>query len=82
MNPQKLTSEVVFDYDLTGFNQKLLNSITEVLDYINLINERGGQDPLIITHEILYYEKILESLRNGISELGDEEKKAAKFQTK
>jgi len=74
MNSEEIASNIVFEYDIKGFNQKLLNSITEVLDYINLINKRGGQDPLIITHENLYYEKILDSLREGISDFSEEEK--------
>ncbi|MGI9535005.1 MAG: hypothetical protein ACR2NW_08630 [Thermodesulfobacteriota bacterium] len=74
MDPDKLTSNIIFNYDLKGFNKKALNSVSEVLNYIDLITERGGQDPLILTIENLYYEKIIESLRKGIEELGDEER--------
>ena len=75
MNTDKLTSKIVFDYDLNGYNPKLINSVSEVLDYIDRLAEKGGQDPLILTVENEYYEKIILSLREGISELGDEEKK-------
>ena len=76
MNTSKLTSDISFDYELNGFGKQTLESISTVLNYIDLINERGGQDPLILTLENEYYEKILASLRKGISDLESEEKSA------
>ena len=74
MNQNKLNSSIAPDHDLKGFNKKALSSISEVLDYIDLLTERGGQDPLILTVENEYYEKIIESLRRGITDLDDKER--------
>ena len=75
MFDNKKSTEVEFNYDLGGFNRKVLTSVTEVLDIIDQLTQRGGQDPLIINVENEYFEKILKSLRNGIEELDEEEKK-------
>lgn len=75
MFDNKQSSEVEFNYDLDDFNQKLLDSVTKTLDYIDQLTQRGGQDPLIINVENDYYEKIISTLKEGISELGEKEKK-------
>lgn len=71
----KKTTEVEFNYDTGVINPNVLASVTQVLDYIDQLTQRGGQDPLIINVENDYYEKILNSLRSGITGLDDEEKK-------
>lgn len=78
MFDNKLTTEVEFNYDTSVFNQKVLASVSQVLNYIDQLTQRGGQDPLILNVENEYYEKIIESLRDGISELSDEDKKRIK----
>jgi len=78
MFDNKQTKEVEFNYDTSVFNQKLLASVTQVLDYIEQLTQRGGQDPLIINVEVEYYEKIIKSLREGISDLDDEDNKRLK----
>ena len=78
MFDNKQTTEVEFNYDTSVFNQKVLASVTQVLDYIEQLTQRGGQDPLIINVEVEYYEKIIESLREGISELDDDDRKRLK----
>lgn len=75
MFDNKKTTEVEFNYDTGAFNPKVLASVTQVLDYIDQLTQRGGQDPLIINVENDYYEKILVALRAGISGLEDEERK-------
>ena len=75
MFDNKKALEVEFNYDTGEFNQKFLAAVTKVLDYIDQLCQRGGQDPLIINVENDYFEKIIESLRDGISELSEEEKK-------
>ena len=71
MFDNKLTTEVEFNYDISVFNQKVLASVSQVMNYIDQLTQRGGQDPLILNVENEYYEKIIESLREGISERSD-----------
>ena len=78
MFDNKLTTEVEFNYDISVFNQKVLASVSQVMNYIDQLTQRGGQDPLILNVENEYYEKVIESLREGISELSDEDKKRIK----
>jgi len=78
MFDNKQTTEVEFDYDLKVFNQKIVGSVSQVMNYIDQLTQRGGQDPLILDVENDYYEKIINSLREGISELSEEDRKRLK----
>ncbi len=78
MFDNKQTVEVEFEYELKVFNKKVLESVTQVLDNIDKLTQRGGQDPLILDVENEYYDRIIANLREGITELSDEEKKRIK----
>lgn len=74
MFDNKKTEEIEFDYDLGLFNGKVIESVGQVLDNIDKLTQRGGQDPLILDVENEYYDRIIANLRDGISELDEDEK--------
>lgn len=74
MNHYKLTANITFDYNLNGFNQKTLKSIFSALSYLDLLNELSKQDNQPLNLEDYYYNKIIDSLREGIKELDDDER--------
>ena len=78
MFDNKQTVEVEFNYDLKAFNTKVIESITNVLNNIDKLTQRGGQDPLILDVENEYYDRIIANLREGITGLGEDEKKRIK----
>ena len=78
MFDNKQTVEVEFDYDLKPFNPKVIESVTKVLDNIDKLTQRGGQDPLILDVENEYYDRIIANLREGITDLSEDEKSRIK----
>ena len=74
MNRYKLTSNIIFDYSFNGFNQKTLNSVSSVLNYLDLLNELSKHENQHLNLEDYYYNKIIETLRKGITELDDNER--------
>ena len=74
MSRYKLTSNITFDCNLNGFNQKTLKSLSSVLNYLDILNELGKQDNQPLNLEDYYYNKIIESLRDGIQCLDDDER--------
>ena len=78
MFDNKQTVQVEFNYDLKAFNPKVIESVTNVLDNIDKLTQRGGQDPLILDVENEYYDRIIANLREGITELDEDEKRRIK----
>ena len=78
MFDNKKTEEIEFDFDLGIFNQKVIESVAQVLDNIDKLTQRGGQDPLILDVENDYYDRIIANLREGITDLNEEEKNRLK----
>jgi len=74
MESYKLTSNITFEYSVNGSGKDTLESISSVLNYLDLLNELSKHDSQPLNLEDYYYGKIIETLRAGIKGLDDDER--------